>query len=141
MYPSHVPGHTHTHAHYKGTLVTTREGPKACHRGTHTHTHTHTHTQKNTHTQKVVDIRVCSCPQPFFFNTCFFLKKRTKNKQFLFVFPGKENTGKAISVTPLSLLCPRQTPCDQHPPLLRCSTRLVPRTLSEAHTSTRSSVF
>ncbi len=33
------------------------------------------------------------------------------------------------------LLCPRQTPCAQYPPLLRCSTRPAPRTLTEAHTS------
>jgi hypothetical protein len=33
----------------------------------------------------------------------------------------------------LLLLCPRQTPCAQDPPLLRCSTHLAPRTLTEAH--------
>ena len=38
---------------------------------------------------------------------------------------------------PLLLLCPRQTPCAQHQPLLRCSTRPSPRTLTEAHTSRR----
>ena len=40
-----------------------------------------------------------------------------------------------LSLTPLLLLCPRQTPCAQHPPLLRGSTRPAPRTLTEAHTS------
>ena len=44
-------------------------------------------------------------------------------------------------LTPVLLLCPRQTPCAQHPPLLRCSTRPASRTLTEAHTSMRSSVF
>jgi hypothetical protein len=42
-----------------------------------------------------------------------------------------------LSLTPLLLLCPWQTPCAQHPPLLRCSTRPAPRTLTEAHTSRR----
>jgi hypothetical protein len=40
-----------------------------------------------------------------------------------------------LSLTPLLLLCPHQTPCAQHPPLLRCSTRPAPRTLTGAHTS------
>ncbi len=44
-----------------------------------------------------------------------------------------------LSLTPLLLPCPRQTPCAQHPPLLRCSTRPAPRTLTEARTSKRSS--
>ena len=34
----------------------------------------------------------------------------------------------------LLLLCPRQTPCAQPPPLLRCSTRPAPRTLTKAYT-------
>jgi hypothetical protein len=42
-----------------------------------------------------------------------------------------------LSHTPRLLLCPRQTPCAQHPSLLRGSTRPVPRTLTEAHTSRR----
>ena len=37
----------------------------------------------------------------------------------------------------LLLLCTRQTPCAQPPPLLRCSTRPAPRTLTEAHTTRR----
>jgi hypothetical protein len=46
----------------------------------------------------------------------------------------------APSQTPgasLLLLCPRKTSCAQPPPLLRCSTRPAPRTLTEAHTSRR----
>jgi hypothetical protein len=42
-----------------------------------------------------------------------------------------------LSLTPLLLLCPRQTPCAQHPLLLRCSTRPAPRTLTEGNTSRR----
>jgi hypothetical protein len=52
-----------------------------------------------------------------------------------FSTPCHNNTGSALSITPLLLLCPRQTLCAQHPPLLCCSTRPAPGTLTEAHTS------
>jgi hypothetical protein len=60
--------------------------------------------------------------------------------------PPEELRGNSAKITPLPslapllLLCPRQTPCAQHPPLLRCSTRPAPRTLTEAHTSRCGSV-
>ena len=44
-----------------------------------------------------------------------------------------------LSLISLFLLCPRQTPYAQRPPLLRCSTRPAPRTLTKARTSRRSS--
>jgi hypothetical protein len=50
-----------------------------------------------------------------------------------------------LSLSPLLLHCPRQTSCEQHPSLLRCSTCPAaipaPRTLSKDHSSRRSSVF
>ncbi len=46
-----------------------------------------------------------------------------------------------LSFTLLLVPCPRQTPCAQHPPLLRGSTRPAPRTLTEARTSRRRSLL
>jgi hypothetical protein len=45
------------------------------------------------------------------------------------------------SMTYHLLLCPRQSPSTQHPPLLSNSTHPVPRTLTEGHTSRRSCVL
>ncbi len=70
-------------------------------------------------------------------------KRRFKTFFFLFLrffFACPTSVPLADSPTPgasLLLLCPRQTPCAQPPPLLRCSTRPAPRTLTEAHTSRR----
>jgi hypothetical protein len=60
----------------------------------------------------------------------------------LSVFAGTKLTkigGKKIfqSCASLLLLCPRTPPCAWPPPLLRCSTRPAPRSLTEAHTSRR----
>jgi hypothetical protein len=41
----------------------------------------------------------------------------------------------------LFLLCPLQTPCAQPPPLVRCSPRPAPKTLTEAHSSRRRQPF
>ncbi len=62
------------------------------------------------------------------------------NPRHLAQTPGADTSAKSptlLSHTPRLLLCPRQTPCAQHPSLLRGSTRPVPRTLTEAHTSRR----
>ncbi len=47
-----------------------------------------------------------------------------------------DNTSQGCNLFgPMLLLCPRQSPSAQHPPLLSSSTHPVPRTLTEGHTS------
>ena len=71
----------------------------------------------------------------------FFLGKSAISRLGRFCVDALPSIPLAHSQTPdasLLLCCPRQTPCVHTPPLLRCSTRPAPRTLTETHTSRRS---
>jgi hypothetical protein len=128
IFMHYIHNHTHTHTHTQTNTCT--------------HKHTHTHTSAPGHT-RAHQTTLRSTPYTIFRFHFFFFRLRRLFGRLRHLRCSSRHLNAAlcqITPAPLSHSSVAALPSAQHPPLLRCSTRPSPRTLTKAHTSRRSNL-